>query len=669
VKTREVRRPAKVITLSGRGGRHGQRTFSVVVAISPSAEERFPLKDKHFRRSDPVRPAILGGNTMNRILGGTALAAVLITPAFAQDTPFQLDDIIFSAGLTPQEAARVGVQVEVLTAEDIADSGETQVADLLNRLPGISVTENGGPGSTTVVRVRGLSSGQYLPVYINGIDVTDPAQLQTSFAFGGLNTGNIARIEVLYGSQSAIYGSEAIAGVINITTVQPPEGLGTETAVNLEAGSYNTLFGSVNVGSRFEGGTLTFSASHFDTDGFSAVDEDIPGVVEDDAAFSTQVTFGATYDLTDTVTIGFDLLYTDAENEFDTTFPAPADANRFLTSERLAGRIFAQIDGGMIDHEIAASFASTDRADPLSGFTTDFQGDRTGLSYKGTVEFSEDRVLVFGADYEEEEYLSFGGGGRDTGEIENSAIYGEYAAALTPDLDLSASLRHDEHSRFGGATTGRIALAWRPTDATTLRASYSTGFRAPSLNELFGPFGANPDLQPETSRSTEIGVDHDFGRGVASATLFYTEIDDLIAFSGGYNQVPGTSVTQGFELGLNYDITERITAFGNYAYLDATDRNGNRLARVPRHDTTLGVSAEFGQNWSADFSMQMVSDRIDGGTPIEDYTVADLSIGYGLSDTTEVYLRVDNLFDEEYQTTRNYGTSDRAFYIGLRTRF
>jgi vitamin B12 transporter len=212
-------------------------------------------------------------------------------------------------------------------------------------------------------------------------------------------------------------------------------------------------------------------------------------------------------------------------------------------------------------------------------------------------------------------------------------------------------------------------LAWRPTDATTLRASYSTGFRAPSLNELFGPFGANPDLQPETSRSTEIGVDHDFGRGVASATLFYTEIDDLIAFSGGYNQVPGTSVTQGFELGLSYDITERITAFGNYAYLDATDRNGNRLARVPRHDTTLGVSAEFGQNWSADFSMQMVSDRIDGGAPIEDYTVADLSIGYGLSDTTEVYLRVDNLFDEEYQTTRNYGTSDRAFYIGLRTRF
>jgi vitamin B12 transporter len=396
---------------------------------------------------------------MKSILNGTAILAALAAPAMAQDA-FVLDDIVFSAGLTPQEAARVGVQVEVLTQEDIEDSGETQVADLLNRLPGISVTENGGPGSSTVVRVRGLSSGQYLPVYINGIDVTDPAQLQTSFAFGGLNTGNIARIELLYGSQSAIYGSGAIAGVINITTVQPPEGLGTETAVSLEAGSYNTIFGSVNVSSRFERGTLTFSGSHFDTDGFSAVDEDIPGVTEDDASFSTQVTFGATYDLTEAVTIGFDLLYTDAENEFDTTFPAPADANRFLTSERLAGRIFAQIDGGMINHEIAASFASTDRADPLSGSTTDFQGDRMGLSYRGTVEFSEDRVLVFGADYKEEEYLSFGGGSRSTGEIENTALYGEYAAALTPDLDLSVALRYDEQLPLFGGVRRRGGSRW-----------------------------------------------------------------------------------------------------------------------------------------------------------------------------------------------------------------
>lgn len=605
---------------------------------------------------------------MKRFFTATAALALCTTPAFAQETVFQLDDIIFSAGLTALEAARVGARVEVLTEEDIEEAGETQLSELLNRLPGISVTENGPPGASAVVRVRGLSSGQYLPVYINGIDVTDPAQLQTSFAFGGLNTGNISRIEVLYGSQSAIYGSEAIAGVVNITTVQAPEEIGTEANVAFEAGSYNTLFGSFGVGTRSDRGTLTFSLSRFQTDGFSAADENA-GNTEDDGSHSTQLTFGGTYELSDAVTLGFDLLYSDNANEFDAGFPVPVDANRELTSERQAGRVFLQIDGGTIDHEFSVSAASTDRVDANSGGITDFQGDRLGLSYQGTMEFAQDSSLVFGLAYDAEDYLAFGGGTRRSGSIETLALFGEYVTPLSDDLDLSASLRYDDHSMFGGELTGRLALAWRPTDATTIRGSLGTGFRAPSLNEMFGPFGANPNLQPETSRSYELGIEHEFGFGVVSATVFRTEIDNLIGYTTAYNQVPGTSVTQGIELSGSYQIADGVTAYANYAYLDARDRNDARLARVPRHDATIGIDAEFGENWRADFAMQIVADRLDGGTPIEDYAVANATIGYALTDASEVYLRVDNLFDEEYQTTRNYGTSDRAFYIGFRSRF
>ncbi|MBO6601786.1 MAG: TonB-dependent receptor [Roseicyclus sp.] len=612
---------------------------------------------------------------MNKTLGAVAATLLTTTSALAQDAPvFTLNEIIFSAGLTALEASRTGVSVQVIDEDDLQAEGDRPLVDVLDRLPGISITRNGPLGTQTAIRVRGLNN-YYTPVLINGIDMTDPASTQTQFDLGSITTAGISRIEVLYGSQSAIYGSEAIAGVINITTLSPPEENGTEVTVELEAGSYETYSGLIGIGTRFDRGSVALSYGHVGSEGFSAADEN-QGNTEADGFESNTATLQAEYELTYSVSIGASLFFQTATYEYDAGGGAGGDAGRFAEEERLGARLFTTFDAFGVDNQIALTYSKTDRAQfniPAS-FNTPFIGERIGLGYQGTIGLRNDGTLTFGADRTREEFFvgpsSFSTS--SSGDIDLTAIYADLNMPLTPDLDLGAALRYDDHSLFGSAVTGRVALAWRPAAGTVVRVSAATGFRAPSLNELFGPFGSNPDLDPEESRSFDLGVEHDFGRGRVTATLFYTEIDNLIDYvfpvPNAYVQIPGTSVTRGIELSGQYELTDNLSVFGNYTYTDARAADDTRLRRVPYHDATLGISGTFGTGWSADFALQMVHDRVDPA-PVENYAVANASIGYRVNETTDVYLRVENLFDEQYQAIRGYGTSDRAVYLGLRSRF
>ena len=584
-----------------------------------------------------------------------------VAPLHAQtDEIFVLDEIVVSASLEETERSRTGATVTVVTQEELRESGETRVIEYLDRLPGVSASGNGGVGSRATLRLRGLP-GRYVPVYIDGIDVTDPSSTQTAFNWGDLTTSGISRIEVLTGSQSALYGSEAIGGVINITTTRATE-LGTHYTAGIEAGSYDTLRAELGVTSKGERGELAFNLSHINTNGFSAADENA-GNTEADGHESTALTFSGAYQATDTLKLGFTLLYQDSETEQDGGFPvADAAGQAFVT--RKAGRVYAEIDGDVVDHSFSLSHSRTDRFFPV-GFSQNFQGDRTEATYQGSTSFN-DVKLAFGTSYTKEEFSV----DAVSGSYDIASLFGEAQYAVNDAVDISLSLRHDEHSEYGSNTTGRLALAWRATPDTVVRASAATGFRAPSLYELFGPFG-DPTLQPETSLSFELGVEQKIAGGSVRATVFHTEIDDLIGFAGGtYAQVPGTSVTRGIELAAALPISDRADFFGSYTYTNAEDQAGNQLVRVPEHDLVLGLEAELGGNWRGQVSFNHVAGRADdGGMAMGDYSLVNASVTYDISDNAEAYLRVENLLDEEYQTSAGYGTSDRAFYVGLRARF
>ncbi len=617
---------------------------------------------------------------ISRIALLAALAATHGGMAAAQtdDDSVLLGTITLSASTLPVSLSETGATVNVVTAEDLKKSGELSVASQLARIPGVSMSRNGGLGTSTALRLRGLS-GPYLGVRIDGLDVADPSGTQCAYDFGSTTMGGISRIEVLRGSQSALFGSEAIGGVVEITSFRATEE-GTAGEIALEAGSYGTYSGTASVGVKTERAELSFSVSRTVTDGFSAYS----GGTEDDGFRSTNVTFYAAYDLTDDIRIGANGIWRKSFTEFD-----DQTADQLNTEDGLlkGGRVFAEFDTGAVRHELSFARTVTERdyTYPAGWYSaTTFDGSRDQLAYNGSWTANDQISLTWGADRTKETFDGSSTSGIvtdiDTGEATTKSVFAELLYSPNDTVDLSLALRHDDHSTFGGYDTGRLALAWHATDDLIIRAVASTGFRAPSLYELYSTDFGNPALKPETSRSFELGAEYSFGNGATvQATLFDTEIDDKIQWSGGsYNQVPGTTRTKGVELSGQTQIAEGWNLFGNYTYTDAYTVSGaveSVAVRVPRHDLTLGVEAQVTDRLSGLFTVQHVADFYDNGiwpaptSKMPDYTVANISLSYEVNDTTAAYLRVENLFDETYETVRNYAQPGRSVYVGVRTSF
>ena len=610
----------------------------------------------------------------------TAIAALATAlPAHAQDAlaqdAFALDEIVFSATLAPTGRASLGSSVTVVTQEELDAAGDVLVSDYLNRLAGLSVARTGQPGAQTALRVRGAHP-RYVAVRIDGVLVNDPSASDSAFNFGTLSTADVGRIEVLRGPQSALFGATAAGGVIDITTrAAAQEGL--SQSLRLEGGSYGTLSGRYGFTQRSADGEVTFSASHFRTDGFSAVEGGEPDGLE-----TTRLSLSARHRLGDTLTVGGSIFGQRARLDYDSW---PTDGNLVERRREIGGRLFLELETGVVSHvfDLTAYEIRRRNRDLDAGTPADrFQGTRIGASYVGTAPVGPDLTLSWGADVRRETSdgeAPFTGFPRQRETM--AGLFAEARWAATPTLDLSAIGRIDNHSEFGNFGTGRLSAAWRPDDALTLRAALSTGYRPPATGERFGPFG-NPALQPETSQSAEIGAEYALAGGaLVSGTLFWLQTDDEITFGPAPGFEPSNierTRRTGLELAGRLPLGERVMLGASYTYVDAEitggPRAGQRLGRVPRHDLSLNVDATLTERLRGSLTLQHVADRLDTRTdfstgPVPDYTVVNMNLRYALTDRSDLTLRVDNVFNTQYQQVAGYGTSDRAFYVGLASRF
>lgn len=605
---------------------------------------------------------------MNRtfyLLSTTAL--LLAAPAVAQE-PFDLGELVLSGSLTPVARSATGASVEILSGDD-AGRDDMSVIDRLGRLPGVNATANGGPGSAAAIQLRGLPS-RYVGVRINGIDVADPSGTQNQMNFGGLTSAGIGRIEVLKGSQSALYGSEAIGGLVDITTWRPDRP-GFSAEAGAEAGSFGTWSGTLSMGYMSDRGEVALTYSRIETDGISAR----AGDTEKDRFEQTTVAISADHAVTDSLRLGGAVWYRDGEVEIDRSAVDNTGINYF---EERGIRTFAEFTAGAVTHTLSYSWFDVDRKDP-GGFTNRFTGERRNLAYLGSAQLGGQSVLSFGVDHTEEEFSA--GGTRAT--ESTTALQAELLFSPADGVDISAALRHDDNSDFGGKTTGRLAAVWRPVEDLAFRAVAGTGFRAPSLYERFSNVGVR-SLAPEESRSFEVGVEKTLdGMGFVQATVFYTEIDDLINFDGAslvcgsgfgcYNQVPGTTKSKGVEISGEYALSGGLTVYGNYTYTDART-NGARLTRTPRHDMVIGLRNAFTQRLNGSVDVRHVADVVASPfapvpNRVGDYTLVGAGMSYDLTDNAEAWLRIENLFDEDYETAGGFNTPGRAAFVGLRAKF
>ena len=603
------------------------------------------------------------------------LAGLFSTAALCADKTENsgVDDTLIVYGVRlEQPATEVGSSVSVLTADDIEALGSNFLLDAIATLPGVTINQNGTFGGAATVRIRGASSAQTL-VIIDGVVANDPTSPGGGFDFARIDPANVDRIEVLKGPQSTLWGTDAIGGVVNIITKRPEEGLNGN--VFAQTGSYNSFRGGAEIEGAGERFNFRLAATSTTADGISKADE-INGNTEEDGHDANTVNATGGMRLAGDARLQASLLWTDAETEFDSfSFGDQgnvADGDEVSKTEELIGNISLHLPmfSGKLDNTLLAGYSDIDRqsfSDGMASFSS--KGDRKIYRYQGTVQVSDDHRLAFGAEQEDSKANG-----------ENTSINGLFALYELQALDsltLTAGIRRDDHDRFDAETTGRLAVAFNPHDQVTLRASWGEGFKAPTLFQTTffccGATEANPDLKPERSNAYDVGVvlRTSNARGEMGLTYFDQDIDDLIDFSfgvGGYENIEKARLS-GVEIDGHYRLTEWLDAAISYAYINAKDGAGDTLIRVPEHSGDLLFSVNPDGRVSGTVQVKYNGEEQDPNGIVDSWTRVDLSGHFALSESVQLYARIENLFDEQYQQVIGYGTPGLSGHLGARLSF
>lgn len=632
---------------------------------------------------------------------GLILAGTM--PAFAQADP--TDDA--SATDVVVTASRSGAGVEVrdlpasvtlLTSADLAERQTRTVSDVLRDVPGVAVSRT-GPG-TTDVRIRG-SEANHVLVLIDGIEASDPFQGQYDFA--SLLADEAARVEVLRGQQSSLYGSDAIGGVIQTITPTGREAPGI--SVRAEGGSFGTAAGGARVAGFGDTFDYAVSASAYRTDGTPTARGG-----DRDVGFTTA---NATAKLTWTPSPAFTLTgvgrytYADAltnNSEFDATSPLFGYTVDSPGTHARTDSVYGLVRGdltladGKWTTALTAQIADVDRKG-YSAFGVS-SGDH-GRRYKGSLEtsyrFGSDRIVhrVTGAvDVEREEFANTTPGGfyfTGTRATRNLGLVGQYELTVDDALSLGASVRHDENDRFDDPTTWRAQGGYRLPFGLRLRGAYGTGVKNPGYYELYGidtgRYIGNPNLKPEKSEGWEAGFDQELAgrRATVGATYFDSTLTDEIytTYSADFIPTPANRDTRSRQKGVEVFVSARpidqLKVDLAYTYLDARENGANEVRRPDhvasvnttvfsrdrRFSGTLTVRYNGRQDDNAFIDPSFVPVRVS----LPEYVLVNLNAEYKVTDKVSVFGRVENLADERYEEVFSFASPGRAAYGGVRARF
>ncbi|HBH89305.1 TonB-dependent receptor [Ponticaulis sp.] len=626
---------------------------------------------------------------MKTILFSGCAALCFIAPAQAQsaDTEEARQDTISVVGLRPVAAEDVTASVSVLSAADLAVRDSEFIADQLRAVPGLGISRSGTQSGLTQIRIRGAEANHTL-VLLNGIEVSDAVNGETDFGlFSGLN---LSRIEVARGEQSALYGSDAVGGVINLVTAEA-----TELNAAAEYGTFGTLRGQVSGGLDFGNGNLSAAASAFSTDGVDVSGND--GEKDGSESYSFLITgnqqVASSIDLSGLLTYRATTSQTDPDTDFDGLLD---NADRETESDQWLFGARASTTAFGLDHVLTASFNSVVRENFSDDAATDeTTGERTKIAYSPATSFEFEGVVLDLAgilDWEQEDYTREGQASV-FGDPNQSQTFETLGAAVEArlsvgDLALTASARHDNNDgAFDDADTWRIGAAYNLSPAFRVRASAGEGVKNPTFTELFGfypgSFVGNPDLQPETSSSWEIGFDHIHGPFDVSLTYFEAELENEIYTSYApplFLATPmnrtGESERSGVEGAFGWTISETLRLNASATKIDSTSDSGIQEIRVPEWTGSVSVDWQSStvEGMRAGFALDYVGTQLDTdfGTfttvSLGDYLLASGTFEYPVTERFSVTLRGENLFDVRVDDVFGYHAPGATALIGVKLR-
>ncbi len=616
--------------------------------------------------------------------------------AIAQDAPqakekpaLQSNDVVITASRLEEPTRDVASSITSIPASDVKNAQHRMVSDALREVPGLDVVQAGARGGATSVFLRGASSGQTL-VLIDGIEANDPIDASRGFSFANLTTDNIERIEILRGPQSVLYGSDAMGGVVHIITHR---GTGApHVSFTLEGGSFSTYRASAAVSGSSNLANYSFGVSRSQTQGISAAAESLGNHEKD--GYQNQSVSGR-IGVTPLPYFDLDIFARGMEGRADIDNGGGAgqdDPNHTFDSTQWLFRAAPRLRllDGLWEQTLAFSLTTSEfhddnPADPASGgnysFST-FKSQLVSLDWQHTFRLHETQTLIVGLAFEEEsgEDASDFGGFLDTFPNEKAwtrSAYAQHRVHLWDRLTVTAGARVDDHKEFGTHGTYRGTGGYLIEETSTkVRATVGTGFKAPTLFQLFSSFG-DRNLKPEESVGWDAGIDQDMfgGHATASLTYFRNDFENLIDYDGGLNKYvnTGRAKTDGIAAALRSEVLKDLVVRLSYTFTDTKNKSTNEdLLRRPRHKADFRVDYAVTSTIHVTSSILYVGKKADNDfstfpatrVTVDDYILVNVAASWKINDQFEVFVRGENVADQKYEEAHGFGTPGAAGYVG-----
>ncbi len=576
------------------------------------------------------------------------------------------EEIIVAANRVGQSIGTVLAATTVIDKDSIRRSSAQNLAELLAGVPGMQFSPAGGLGAQTSLFLRGTESDHTL-ILVDGVQMTTSTGSAGKLEFIPLD--QIERVEIVRGPRSSVYGSEAIGGVLNIIT-KPHSSEDFNGSLKVMAGTQNSSDANLGLQGRVGNTALSLNASRQQTDG---IDFSERGSADDDGYENDSYSLSLAHQFGERFSLSSSYSSFDARSDYDDGV-VNTDSQQF--SMTLKAALSDNWDSSLIMERF-----EEDNADAGSFGLTNSASENRRLSWQNNYSFDARNLLSFGVDRQEQElrYATFGALQTDTSR-DNDGVFGVYIHEGAA-LDFTLSLRNDDNERFGNHSTGSVAIGRDLTDSVRAWVSYGTAFKAPNLIDLYVDFPAffffaNPNLDPETAQSLELGLQASALGASWQLNIFRNDIDDLIATDASFTSL--ANIQQARIDGLEATVSTSVSGWGLDAALTLLEHEnrstGVGLLRRPEQTLSINLARDFGV---LDLTLNLLAqgEHLDidpvsfGNSKVGGFGVLNVIAGYQLSEDFELRLRIGNLLDKDYQVVDGFNTQDRTAQLSLNYQF